>query len=241
MRHRAFSALARMHMDPCLPTLVIIILLPTTMDYFTILYILPSTTYMYKMGQSRHIIRCRDATVSSPVMMYIVQSFLQYEYPTPLTSFNPEHPSPSSFRRLLLLISSIESNRTGMISAHIVQVLDLVDPDDPVLTRECFLQSSQLRAFRRKLRSSHPVLRLPSREQSVVIVVRHFVPKLRQHLIVRRASFSNPHQAVPHRWSCLIVNSVFTSCSEVVTLIDFLRPDAFRYANHPQELVDVVA
>ena len=173
--------------------------------------------------------------------MYIVQCFWTTNALTPFTSFNPEHPSPSSFRRFLLLVSSIESNRTGMISAHIVQVLDLVDPDDPILTRKCFLQRSQLRAFSRKLRSSHPVLRLPGREQSVVIVIRHFVPKLRQHLMVRRASCSNPHQAVPHCWSSLVINSVFTSCSEVVTFVDFFRPNAFRYADHPQELVDVVA
>src|SRR6266513_2174429 len=48
------------------------------------------------------------------------------------------------------------------------------------------------------------------------------------------------HQAVPHGRSCLVINAVLSSCRKEVSLINLIRPDAFRNSNHPQELVDVI-
>ena len=63
-----------------------------------------------------------------------------------------------------------------MVSTHIVEVLHLVDSDDPILARESFLNSCELRAFRGQPRASHPVYSLTGGEQRIVVVVRHLVP-----------------------------------------------------------------
>jgi hypothetical protein len=63
-----------------------------------------------------------------------------------------------------------------VISAYIIQVLDLVDSDDPVLTREGFLDGIEDGADIWKLNASDTILRLSCGEERVVVVVGHLVP-----------------------------------------------------------------
>ena len=67
-----------------------------------------------------------------------------------------------------------------MISADIVQILDLVDPDYPIFTREGFFESIELRPFGGETRATDAILGLPGREKAVVVVVRHFVPETKR-------------------------------------------------------------
>lgn len=53
--------------------------------------------------------------------------------------FHSQNPWPSSFRGLLPLVSFSESRDTCVVSTEVVKILDLVDTNDPVLARECFL------------------------------------------------------------------------------------------------------
>ena len=49
------------------------------------------------------------------------------------------------------------------------------------------------------------------------------------------------HQTIPHRRRRLVINSILSSGSEEVSLLDFIRPDPLCDPDHPQEFVDVVA
>ena len=42
----------------------------------------------------------------------------------------------------LLLVSFLKRHCTLMVSADIVKILHLVDPDDPVLASECFVKNA---------------------------------------------------------------------------------------------------
>jgi len=58
-----------------------------------------------------------------------------------------------------------------MISTNIVKILDLVDPDDPVLTGKGLVQSTELWTDGWKAGSANAVLGLTGWEESVEIVV----------------------------------------------------------------------
>ena len=57
-----------------------------------------------------------------------------------IDSRNPEYSRTSSFGRLLLLVAFVERYHARMVSPYIVKILDLVYPNDPVLTGESLLQ-----------------------------------------------------------------------------------------------------
>jgi hypothetical protein len=66
---------------------------------------------------------------------------------------------------------------TGMVTTYIVEVLDFVDPDNPVFACVGFFECAELWSFGWKARPSHPVLCLSGREEEVEIVVGHLVPE----------------------------------------------------------------
>lgn len=68
-----------------------------------------------------------------------------------------------------------------MISTDIVQVLDLVDADDPILAREGFFECIELGAFGGETRATDAILGLAGREETVVVVIRHFVPGMERN------------------------------------------------------------
>jgi len=71
------------------------------------------------------------------------------QYPT--SSLSPEDTSTSSLRRLLFLVTLVKGHSALMVSSDVVKILDLVDSNDPILTRECFIEGAQLRTFGRQL------------------------------------------------------------------------------------------
>lgn len=81
---------------------------------------------------------------------------------------------------LLLLLSLFEGCRGGVISPNVIEILDLVNSDDPVFTGECFLQSVQNRAFFWKSDATNTVRSLTGREKVLVVVIRHLVPDSRR-------------------------------------------------------------
>ena len=91
-----------------------------------------------------------------------------------------QNPSTPPLRRLSLLIPFIKGHRASMISADIVQILDLVDPDYPIFTREGFFESIELRPFGGETRATDTILCLPGREKAVVVIIRHFVPEMKR-------------------------------------------------------------
>lgn len=65
-----------------------------------------------------------------------------------------------------------------MIPTNIVQILDLVDTDDPILTGEGLFKGIELRTFDWEPRATHTILGLAMREEVVVVIVRHFIPMI---------------------------------------------------------------
>lgn len=63
-----------------------------------------------------------------------------------------------------------------MIPSQVVQVLDFVDPDNPVLRRERFLERVESGRLGGETGASDTILGLAGGEESVIVVVRHFVP-----------------------------------------------------------------
>ncbi len=59
-----------------------------------------------------------------------------------------------------------------MVTTKIVEIFDLVDSDDPILTCECLLEGVQNRALVGEFRIPDAILSLSSREEVVVVVVR---------------------------------------------------------------------
>lgn len=87
-------------------------------------------------------------------------------------------PRPSPFHALLLLVALFKGDRLSVVSAHIVQVFDLVDSDNPVFARESLLQRRKLGSLRGHFGASDSVLGLAGREEGIVIVVGHLVPRI---------------------------------------------------------------
>ena len=82
-----------------------------------------------------------------------------------------QNPRSAPLRRLFLLISFIECYSIRMISTDIVQILDLVYSDNPVLACERLLERVERRAFVRHSSSSYPILGLPRWKKCVEVVV----------------------------------------------------------------------
>jgi hypothetical protein len=77
---------------------------------------------------------------------------------------------------LLLLVTSIKRICGSVVSGHVVEILDLVDTDDPVLAGEGFLNGVESWALVRQLNAADTVLALSGREEGAVVVVGHLVP-----------------------------------------------------------------
>lgn len=67
-------------------------------------------------------------------------------------------------------------NRALVVAANVVEGLDLVDADYPVLAGECFFERAELRAFGGESGATNAVLGLATGEELVEVVVGHFVP-----------------------------------------------------------------
>lgn len=160
---------------------------------------------------------------------------------TPGPLLGPQDTRALALGGALALVALVKGHRVVVVTAEVVEILDLVDTDDPVLTGERLLERVQLRAFRGESRSTHAVNGLAGTEQGVEVVVGHFVPAV----IV--SGISMPwqigdilHQAVTHGGGGTVVHPVLTAGSEEVTLLDLVGPDTLGDTDHPQELVDVV-
>lgn len=64
-----------------------------------------------------------------------------------------------------------------MIPAYVVKIFDFVDSDDPVLAGEGFFNTVESWTNIWQLDAPDSILRLPSREERVVVVVRHLIPR----------------------------------------------------------------
>lgn len=91
---------------------------------------------------------------------------------------NSQHPGALPLSGSLLLVALVESNGAPVITAKVVKVLDLVNPNDPVLASKSLLNGAKLRTLGGKSYATNAVLGLSSGEQRVVVVVRHLVPIL---------------------------------------------------------------
>jgi len=76
----------------------------------------------------------------------------------------------------LTLVAPVKGRSTHVITVKIVKILDLVDPDDPVLTGKGLLHRRQLGSFGRKSHATNTVDGLALLEEGVVVVVGHLVP-----------------------------------------------------------------
>lgn len=127
-----------------------------------------------------------------------------------------------------------------MVTADIVEILDLVDADDPVLAGEGLLHRVKNRSLVRETNSTDSISNLTRWEQAVVIVVGHLVPMLCQWFYFQEWQ-NNVHQAVFHGIRRSFVDTVLTTGSEEVALLDLIRPDTLGDSDHPKEFVDIVA
>jgi hypothetical protein len=76
----------------------------------------------------------------------------------------------------LTLEALVKGNSVAVVTAEVVQVLDLVETNNPVLTSEGLLQRVELGTLRGELGATNPVDRLARREEALVVVVGHLVP-----------------------------------------------------------------
>lgn len=88
----------------------------------------------------------------------------------------PQNTRSLLLSRLFALISSVKGDGVAVVSAQVVEVLDLIDTDNPVFTGEGFFQSRELRAFGGEFGPTYTVSSLAHWEKLVEVVVRHFVP-----------------------------------------------------------------
>lgn len=98
-------------------------------------------------------------------------------YPSHSGLVNAQHLGALLLGCTLLLVTFIKCHSAGMISAEIIQILDLIDTNDPVLASESLLNGAELRTLGRETSTADTVGGLSGREKGVVVVVRHLVPK----------------------------------------------------------------
>lgn len=123
----------------------------------------------------------------------------------------PQHPRPPSLPPLspLPLVPLLKRHSLLMRPPQIILRLHLVNPDDPILTRERLLHRTQLGTLRGQFRAAHTVGGLAGGEERVVVVVAHLV-----------------HEAVAHGGGRFVVDAVFAARGEEVAFFDFVGPDA---------------
>jgi len=97
-----------------------------------------------------------------------------------------------------------------MIPSEIVEIFDLVNPDDPVLAREGLFERAEFGPCSWQPRTTHAVCSLARREERIVVIVRHLV-----------------HEAIAHGRCSLIVNAIFATGGEVIPLFHFFRPNTY--------------
>ena len=88
--------------------------------------------------------------------------------------------SSSLLECLLLLLSPAEAASGDVVAANVIQILDLVDTDNPVLASESLLQCIKGRTLGRHGGVSNSINSSSRREHACVIVVGHLVPKGRK-------------------------------------------------------------
>lgn len=143
-------------------------------------------------------------------------------------------------RGTLALEALIKGNSVAMITAEVIQVLDLIETNDPVLTGESLFQCVELGAFLGKFCATNTVHGLTRREERLVVVIRHLVPIDRVSSGMDNQHVRFLHQAVLHGGSGLLVDTVLAARGEVVALLHLVWPDTLGNTNHPEELVQVV-
>lgn len=77
---------------------------------------------------------------------------------------------------LLLLLTPLKRSRRSMVSAEVIEILDLVNADDPVFAGESLLEAVENGALVWQPGASDAVHGLTRREQGVVVVIRQLVP-----------------------------------------------------------------
>lgn len=87
-----------------------------------------------------------------------------------------QHSRSSSLRCPLALLALVKGCCADVVTAKVVEILHLVDPDNPVLTGERLLHGRELGAIGRQSHATDTVDRLALLEEGVVVVVGHFVP-----------------------------------------------------------------
>jgi hypothetical protein len=138
-------------------------------------------------------------------------------------------------------VALVKRHGALVIAAKVVEILDLVDPNDPVLAGKGLLDGAELGALCRETRVTNTILGLSSGEQCVVVVVRHLVPGNVVSGCYGWLELDHLHQAVLHSFGGLTVYAVLASWGEEVALLDLIRPDTLSDPDHPEELVDVIA
>lgn len=135
----------------------------------------------------------------------------------------------------------VERHGALVVAAKVVKILDLVDPDDPVLASKGLLNGAKLGALCGETSVTNTVLGLSSREQCVVVVVRHLVPGNVVSICWDWQRLHHLHQAVLHGLGGLPVYAILASCGEEVALLDLIRPDTLCNPDHPEELVNIIS
>lgn len=107
-------------------------------------------------------------------MIFISHRFLP-DRPRPFLIDSQDSRTPL-LAGLLLLVAPLERRGGGVVPTDVVEVLDLVDPDDPVLAGERLVKDVERWADLGELRATDSVLGLSRGEEGVVVVVGHLVP-----------------------------------------------------------------
>src|SRR3954452_20327276 len=101
--------------------------------------------------------------------MYATDPFPFSLFPRPeiYSLFLPQHPRSSSLGTAapLLLVSLVKRDSTCMVSAYVVEVFNLIDPDNPVLACKCLFQRAERRALLRQSSAADAVLGLTGGEE----------------------------------------------------------------------------
>jgi hypothetical protein len=89
---------------------------------------------------------------------------------------NTQNLRAASLDTLLLLVAPIKGGSTSVVTTDIVEILHLVDTDDPVLRGEGLFDRVEDRSDFWHAGTTDTVLGLSRWEEGVVVVVGHLVP-----------------------------------------------------------------
>lgn len=140
----------------------------------------------------------------------------------------------------LALQALVKGNCVAMITTKVIQILHLVETNDPVLTSESLFQCVELGAFLGKFCATNTIHGLTSREERLVVVVTHLVPVDWVRDDLNNQIVGLLHQAVLHGGGGLFVNTVLATSGEVIALLHLVWPDTLGNTNHPKELVQII-